>query len=60
SYYYGGEYVFDGAPEIYYDRLLNADYLFSFWIDDIYGDYYLTDYVMFNVDNNGDVYYYEW
>ena len=60
SYYYGGEYVFEGAPEIYYDIMESADYLFAFCIDDIYGDYYLTEYVMFNVEENGDVYYYEW
>ncbi|MBR2743058.1 MAG: Clostripain family protein [Clostridia bacterium] len=60
GYYYGGEYVFEGTPEIYYDVMESADYLFAFCIDDIYGDYYLSEFVMFNVEENGDVYYYEW
>ncbi len=56
-YYYGWEYVVDGAPEIYYDIMEDGDYLFSFCIDDIYGDYYLTDSVTFNVED-GEAYYY--
>ena len=34
-------------------------YLFAFCIDDIYGDYYMTDFATFEIDQWGDVYYYE-
>ena len=38
----------------------SGDYLYAFWIDDIYGDYYLTDYVMFSVDGEEVGFYEEW
>ncbi|MBR5420973.1 MAG: Clostripain family protein [Lachnospiraceae bacterium] len=57
--YVGDEYVFTGDPEIYYDFMESGDYMYSFCIDDIYGDYYLSDPVMFNVDKNGEVSFYE-
>lgn len=57
-YYYGDEYVFDGEPEIYFDILFDGDYFYSFYIDDIFGDYYVTDYVNFIVDD-GEVYFTE-
>ena len=55
--YRGWEYTFDGEPEIYYDIMEDGDYMFAFGIDDIFGDYYLTDFVMFNVED-GEAYYY--
>ncbi|MGN0674178.1 MAG: clostripain-related cysteine peptidase, partial [Oscillospiraceae bacterium] len=58
-YYYGKEYVFDGEPEIYFDLIEDGEYLYGFCIDDIYGDYYITDYVSFAV-NDGNVYYSGW
>ena len=56
--YVGWEYVVEGEPEICYDVMESGDYLFAFCIDDIFGDYYLTDFVLFNVDENGDVFFY--
>lgn len=58
-YYYGQEYVFDGEPEIYFDLLEDGEYLYEFCIDDVYGDFYITDYVTFNV-NGGKVSYSYW
>lgn len=48
--YYGEEYVVSGEPEIFYDMLYDGDYYYCFCIDDIYGDYYLTDVTIFYVD----------
>lgn len=56
-YYYGDDYAFDGTPEIYFDTLSDGEYLYGFYIDDIYGDYYTTDYVNFTVD--GENIYFE-
>lgn len=58
SYYYGSEYIFDGEPEIYFDMLYDGEYLYGFNIDDIYGNYFITDFVNFTVDG-GDIYYTE-
>ncbi|MDD6991104.1 MAG: clostripain-related cysteine peptidase [Oscillospiraceae bacterium] len=57
-YYYGDEYVFDGEPEIYFDLLYDGEYLYGFTIDDIFGDYFVTDFVNFTVDGK-DIYYSE-
>lgn len=53
--YVGDEYLFDGEPQIYYDRMHAGDYLYAFCIDDIYGDYYMTDFEFLTIDENGDV-----
>lgn len=55
--YYGETYTFDGTPEIIYSYLPNGDFYYGFSIDDVYGDYYMTDYVAFSVEGE-DVYYY--
>ncbi len=59
GYYVGWEYVVHGTPEIEYAIMEAGDYLYAFCIDDVFGDYYMTDFIMFNVDDNGDVYFYE-
>lgn len=59
SYYYGVEYIFSGDPEIIYDILVPGDYYYAFCIDDIYGDYYITDYVKFTVAESGEIYFSE-
>lgn len=59
SYYYGAEYTFSGNPEIIYDMLVPGDYYYAFCIDDIYGDYLITDYVEFTVDESGEIYFSE-
>ena len=58
SYYCGDEYIFDGEPEIYFDMLYDGEYLYGFSIDDIYGNYFITDFVNFTVDGE-DIYYSE-
>lgn len=55
-YYYGAEYTFSGAPEVSYDIMDDGDYFFAFCIDDIYGDYYMSDAAYFTVED-GEVYY---
>lgn len=56
--YYGEEYTYVGDDAIEYLRLDAGDYLYAFCIDDVFGDYYVTDYIEFCVDENGDTYYY--
>ncbi|MBP5331820.1 MAG: type IA DNA topoisomerase [Lachnospiraceae bacterium] len=53
--YYGDEYVFDGEPEIWHDLMYPGEYLYAFCIDDIYGDYYMTDFEIFYVTEDGEV-----
>lgn len=54
--YVGEEYVISGEPEFDYDFLDDGEYLYSFCIEDIYGDYYLTDSVSFTVED-GEVWF---
>ena len=48
-YYYGEEYEYDDDPELYFEALPDGDYLYSFCINDIYGNYYQTDPVAFSI-----------
>lgn len=57
--YYGEEYIVSGEPEIYYDLLYDGDYYYCFCIDDIYGDYYLTDIASFYVEGDEVGFYVE-
>ena len=54
----GNEFTVSGNIEINYGLMESGDYLYAFCIDDIYGDYLITDPVMFNVDENGDLSFY--
>ncbi|MBO4914564.1 MAG: hypothetical protein J5449_05095, partial [Oscillospiraceae bacterium] len=54
--YVGWEYTVSGSLEIYYDIMEDGDYFFAFCIDDIYGDYYVSDFAEFTVED-GEVYY---
>lgn len=56
--YEGVPYIFDGEPEIYYNYLPDGEYLYGFFIDDLYGDFYTTDYVIFTVEGE-DIYFEE-
>ena len=58
-YYSGQEYTVDGDPEIYYDVMEDGEYYYSFCIDDIYGDYYLTDVVTFFIEGEEISFYAE-
>ena len=53
--YYGEEYDVEGKLRVDYSLLLEGEYLYSFCIDDVYGDYYMTDPVAFYVDADGEV-----
>ena len=55
-YYYGEEYEYDGDNELYFTTLPDGDYLYSFCINDIYGNYYQTDPVSFTIDGE-DIYF---
>ena len=57
-YYYGSDYTL-GSDEldIWYDFMEDGDYLYSFCINDIYGDYYMTDFEVFNIED-GELYFY--
>lgn len=56
--YEGEEFTVSGTTEITYGPMFSGDYLYAFCIDDIYGDYLVTEPVMFNVDDNGDLSFY--
>ena len=53
--YVGEEYTVNGEVEIYYDLMPAGEYYYSFCIDDIYGDYYLTDFTAFVIDEEGNI-----
>ncbi len=59
GYYYGEDYIFNGEACVTYSALPAGDYFCSFRIDDIYGDYLLTDSFIFTVDEDGGFYYSE-
>ncbi|MCR5791951.1 MAG: hypothetical protein K6G65_02170 [Lachnospiraceae bacterium] len=53
--YVGEEYVISGDIYINYDRMPEGEYYYSFCIDDIYGDYYMTEPLTFSIDTNGEI-----
>ncbi len=57
-YYEGEEYVYGSDSEIVYDYLDDGAYLYSFCINDIYGDFDVTDPVWFIIDGE-DIYFEE-
>ncbi len=57
--YEGEAYTFDNDPVIYEEALTAGDYYYSFQIDDIFGSSLYTDFEIFSVDDNGDIYFYE-
>lgn len=56
--YLGQEYTVDADFTIDYSLLDEADFLYAFCVDDIYNDYYMSDFVELNVDADGNVSYY--
>ena len=54
--YYGEEYVWKDGDELYFEMLMDGDYLYAFCINDIYGGSYLTDFVMFTVEGENIMY----
>ncbi len=55
SVYQGEEYDVTGKFKVNYALLDEDAYMYSFCIDDIYGDYYMTEPVTFYVFEDGDV-----
>ncbi|MBO6157657.1 MAG: hypothetical protein J6P72_00180 [Firmicutes bacterium] len=55
--YAGETYVVSGDVAVEYQIMEAGDYLYAFCIDDIYGDYYLTDFVSYTLDENGEIWY---
>jgi hypothetical protein len=53
--YSGEEFDVEGRLAVNYSPLYEDEYMYSFCIDDIYGDYYMTDPVVFSVDEDGEV-----
>ncbi len=56
--YEGETYVWNDGDDIIYAYLPEADYYYGFYIGDLYGDYYTTDYAIFGIDENGDIVFY--
>lgn len=56
--YYGEEYTFTEEPELMFTELADGEYYYSFIIYDVYGDYKLTDPVVFTIED-GEIYYSE-
>ena len=55
--YQGNPYQYQEGDAISFEALTDGDYYYGFMINDAYGDYYITDYVGFNVEGD-EVYYY--
>lgn len=53
--YTGREYTVDDDFYVLYDLLSQGTYYYEFCIEDIYGDYLVTDAVVFGVDENGEL-----
>ena len=57
SIYEGEAYTFDNDPVIYEEILAMGDYYYSFQIDDIFGSSLYTDFEIFSVNEDGDIYF---
>ncbi|MBR1832192.1 MAG: hypothetical protein IJ784_07145 [Ruminiclostridium sp.] len=53
STYTADAYEWADGDNVIYAQLPNGDYYYAFSIDDVYGDYYLTDPVVFTVSDDG-------
>lgn len=56
GYYEGEEYKIKGELTIDYDYLYVGEYEYSFCIYDVFGNYYLTDAIGFEIDDDGSIY----
>ena len=50
STYRGDPCVWEDGDELYFDLLMDGDYHYAFCINDIFGGYYMTDFVSFSVE----------
>lgn len=55
--YTGYDYTFNNDPIIYEEPLAVGDYYYSFQIDDIFGSSLYTDFQIFSIDSNGDIFF---
>ncbi len=53
--YTGSEYVVTDGDQIYYDLMEPGLYGYFFCINDIFGDYLLTDSVLYDIDEDGTI-----
>lgn len=53
----GNDYTYDGNSTIYDNTLGAGDYYYCFRITDIFGESYFTEFVMFTIDEDGNIYY---
>ena len=51
----GKNYTWETGDDVTYNFLEPGRYLYGFGIRDVYGDYYITDYVPFTMDDEGEV-----
>ena len=56
--YYGDDYVYNGDPEIEYDMLYEGDYYYAFEIYDLFDNVFYSDFVLFGVESDGSLVYY--
>ena len=57
--FYGDDYVYTGNAGIGEELLYEGDYYYAFEIYDLYDNTVYTDFVLFGVDEDGELYYYE-
>lgn len=53
----GDSYKWKKGDELDYAYLPEGNYYYGFEIDDVYGDYYITDCEIFTIDRNGNIYF---
>ena len=55
SEYTAGEYEWEDGDNIIYSSLPEASYYYCFVIEDVYGDYFISDFVIFSIDEEGNI-----
>lgn len=51
----GKKYTWSVGDDVTYNYLDKGEYLYGFGIEDVYGDYYITDYASFTIDKDGEI-----
>ncbi len=55
SEYTASEYEWEEDDSIIYSSLPEASYYYCFLVEDVYGDYFISDFVIFNIDGEGNI-----
>ncbi len=55
SEYTASEYEWEEGDSIIYSSLPEASYYYCFLVEDVYGDYFISDFVIFNIDGEGNI-----